>query len=195
LEVAKRLPTAVTIASRSLDAAEEIQRRLTTPYFRIYTSTDVVGVDLAGALKNVIAIGSGVVAGLNLGFNARAALINRGIVEIARLGVKRGAQPMTFMGLAGMGDLVLTCTGPLSRNLRLGQMLGEGKKLADIQRELGQVAEGVYTAKSAYELAQKENVSMPITEQVYQVLYHDSPPLESLKALMGRELKAEWDVS
>ncbi len=195
LEVAKRLPTAVTIASRNAEAAAEIQKRLTTPYFRIYSSTDVIGVDLAGALKNVIAIASGVVEGLNLGFNARAALINRGIVEIARLGVKRGAQPMTFMGLAGMGDLVLTCTGPLSRNLRVGRMLGEGKKLADIQRELGQVAEGVYTAKSAYELAQKEGVPMPITEQVYQVLYQDSPPIESLKALMGRELKAEWDVS
>ena len=151
--------------------------------------------DLAGALKNVIAIASGVVLGLNLGFNARAALINRGIVEIARLGVKLGAQPLTFMGLAGMGDLVLTCTGPLSRNLRMGLMLGEGKKVPDIQKELGQVAEGFYTAKSAHELSKRENIAMPITEQVYQVLYHNSPPIESLTALMGRELKAEWDIA
>ncbi len=193
LEVAKRLPTAVTVASRNAEAARTIQKDFSVPYFRVYTSDDVIGVDLAGALKNVIAIASGVVAGLNLGFNARAALINRGIVEMTRLGVKRGANPLTFMGLAGMGDLVLTCTGPLSRNLRLGLMLGEGKKVADIQRELGQVAEGVYTAKSAYELSLKENVPMPITEQVYRVIYNDSPPLESLKALMSRELKAEWD--
>lgn len=195
LEVAKRLPTAVTLASRDVSVAIGIQKELSTNYFRVYTTNDVIGVDLAGALKNVVAIASGVVAGLNLGFNARAALINRGIVEMTRLGIKRGAQPLTFMGLAGMGDLVLTCTGPLSRNLRLGLMLGEGKKLADIQRELGQVAEGVYTAKSAYELSLKEKVPMPITEQVYQVLYHNSPPLESLTALMSRELKAEWDIS
>ncbi len=194
LEVAKRLPTAVTIASRDAIAAVEIQKFLSTPYFRVYTSPDVVGVDLAGALKNVVAIASGVVTGLNLGFNARAALINRGIVEMTRLGIKRGAQPLTFMGLAGMGDLVLTCTGPLSRNLRLGLMLGQGKLLADIQRELGQVAEGVYTAKSAYELSIKENVPMPITEQVYRVLYHNSPPLECLNSLMSRDLKAEWDI-
>lgn len=191
-EVVKRLPTLVTLASKDEKVLHAIQESLSTPYFRAYRSSDVVGVELAGALKNVVAIASGMVTGLALGYNSQAAIINRGIAEITRMGVKRGAEPMTFMGLAGTGDLILTCTGPLSRNRRVGVALGEGKKLPQIQRELGGVAEGVFTAQSAYELAQRTGVEMPITEQVYKILYHDGTPQGAVTALMSRGLKEEW---
>ncbi len=192
LEVAKRLPTAVTLASQKLEEAVKVQQASATPYFRSYTSRDVVGVEFAGALKNVIAIASGIVTGLNLGYNAQAALINRGITEIMRIAKAFHADPFTFLGLAGTGDLILTCTGPLSRNRKVGVLLGEGKKLDQIQKELGGVAEGVYTAKSAYELSQKAGIELPITEQVYQILYENSTPTTALQSLMGRELKEEW---
>lgn len=190
-EVVQRLPTAVTLASVNPAVNAEVQKLMATAYFRAYRSSDVVGVELAGALKNVIAIASGMVTGLKLGYNAQAAIINRGIAELARLGKSAGAQPMTFLGLAGMGDLVLTCTGPLSRNRRVGVSLGEGKKLDDIQRELGGVAEGVHTAESASELAKRLGVEMPITEQVYEIVYKGSTPQNALIELMSRDLKEE----
>ncbi|MBI4402745.1 MAG: NAD(P)-dependent glycerol-3-phosphate dehydrogenase [Deltaproteobacteria bacterium] len=193
-EVVQRLPTAVTVASKATDAASTVQRMVSNSYLRAYTGTDVIGVELGGALKNVIAIASGVASGLKLGHNAQAAIINRGVAEIIRMGKCKGANPMTFLGLSGMGDLILTCTGPLSRNRRLGQGIGEGKKLDQIQRELGGVAEGVYTARSAYELSRQLNIEMPITEQVYRVLFEATSVQSALTELMGRGLKEEWDI-
>jgi len=192
LEVAERLPTAVTVACQSREVGTLIQKQLSNSYFRVYTSTDVSGVELAGALKNVVAIATGVVTGLGLGYNAQAAVINRGIAEIMRMGKRFGAEPLTFLGLAGTGDLILTCTGPLSRNRTLGVKLGQGKALSEIQRELGGVAEGVYTAQSARELAQRNEIDMPITEQVYQMLYQNKSARQALIDLMGRDLKEEW---
>lgn len=192
LEVAKKLPTAVTLASSTLEMATEIQMASATPYFRSYTSRDVTGVEFAGSLKNVVAIAAGIVSGLNLGFNAQAALINRGIAEIMRIAKTFHADPFTFLGLAGTGDLILTCTGPLSRNRKVGALLGEGKKLDTIQKELGGVAEGVYTAKSAFELAKRAGIELPITEQVYGILYEGKTPKQALESLMSRELKEEW---
>lgn len=191
-EVVKHLPTAVTLASTNKTSARKIQRMLSTPYFRAYTADDVVGVEYAGALKNVIAIASGMVMGLKLGYNATAATINRGIAEIVRISKKERAKPMTFLGLSGMGDLILTCTGPLSRNRTVGVLLGEGKNLEEIQKQLGGVAEGVFTAQSAYELAKEFRIEMPITEQIYKILYQGSSPQSALKALMSRDLKEEW---
>ena len=165
---------------------------LATPYFRAYWSQDVVGVELAGALKNVIALACGMVSGLKLGYNAQAAIMNRGIAEMARAGKQLGADPRTFLGLAGMGDLVLTCTGPLSRNRRLGELLAEGKHLDEAQKSLGGVAEGYYTAQSAHELAVSRGIDMPIMEQVYRILYEGSTPQRALAELMTRDLKHEW---
>lgn len=193
LEVAQRLPTAVTVACLEKARAVEIQQLISTPYFRAYASTDVIGVEIGGALKNVIAIACGMAASLRLGHNSQAALINRGIGEMVRLGKTKGAKPVTFLGLSGMGDLVLTCTGPLSRNRRFGMAFGQGMKIAEIQESLEGVAEGFHTAKSAYELGKKLGVEMPITEQVYKILYEGSTPQEALKELMNRELKMEWD--
>jgi glycerol-3-phosphate dehydrogenase (NAD(P)+) len=192
VEVARRLPTAVTVAAFGSEAARVIQNLMSNQYFRVYTSTDVVGVELAGSLKNVIAIATGLVNGLKLGYNAQAAIINRGIAEIMRMGRRFGAEPLTFLGLAGTGDLILTCTGPLSRNRNLGIRLGEGKALDDIQRELGGVAEGVFTAQSAFELASRHGVEMPITEQVFNILYKGSTAQQALSKLMARDLKEEW---
>ncbi len=192
LETAMRLPTAVTLASKNIEDATEIQTLTATPYFRGYTTTDVVGVEYAGALKNVIAIASGIVTGLKLGYNAQAAVINRGIAEIMRLAKQEKSDPLTFLGLAGTGDLILTCTGPLSRNRKFGQLLGEGKKIDEIQKELGGVAEGYYTAQSAFELAQIKKIDMPITEEMYKILYKGSTPGQALKELMSRELREEW---
>lgn len=191
LETAMCLPTAVTLASKKMEDAVEIQELTRTPYFRGYTSTDVVGVEYAGALKNVIAIASGIVTGLKLGYNAQAAVINRGIAEIMRLAKQDKSDPLTFLGLAGTGDLILTCTGPLSRNRKFGQLLGEGKSIPEIQKELGGVAEGYYTAQSAFELAQIKKIDMPITEEMYKILYKGSTPKQALKELMSRELREE----
>lgn len=193
-ETVQRLPTAVTVASADAQDAVAIQKMLQTPYFRAYTSRDVCGVELGGALKNVVAIASGMVAGLGLGYNSQAALINRGIAEIMHLGRKKGAEPLTFLGLSGMGDLILTCTGPLSRNRKVGFALGEGRKLQDIQAELGGVAEGVFTARSAYEMGRQYGVDMPITEQVYRILYEGRTPQQAVTELMGRALKDEFDL-
>ena len=190
-EVVKRLPTAVTVAAKNPSDAEKIQRAMVTPYFRVYRTRDVAGVELAGALKNVVAIASGAVSGLGLGYNAQAAIINRGIAEIMRMSRRRGADPLTFLGLAGMGDLVLTCTGPLSRNRKLGELLARGKTFDQAREELGGVAEGAYTVRSAAELANKLGVEMPITEQVNQILYHGGTVQKALSDLMSRDLKEE----
>ncbi len=190
-EVAEKLPTAVTVASKDQKAAETVRDLFTTPFFRVYTSTDVVGVELGGALKNVIAIGAGISDGLGLGHNTRAALITRGLAEITRLGLKMGANPLTFSGLAGIGDLLLTCTADLSRNRSVGLSLGQGRSLSDILTEMRMVAEGISTTKSAYHLSRKLNVEMPITGQIYYVLYEDRSPQEAVKELMDRALKDE----
>lgn len=190
-EVANRLPTAVSVACRYERIAERVQHEFASPYFRIYSSTDVTGVELGGALKNVMAIGAGAADGMGFGFNTVTALITRGLAEMSRLAVKLGANPLTLSGLSGMGDLMLTCMGGLSRNRQVGQKLGQGMKIDDIIRDMKQVAEGVKTAKSAYLLAQREGVEMPITEQVYRMLYEDVSAADALTALMTRSLKRE----
>ncbi len=190
-EVFEGQPTAVVAASDDDDAARHAQQLFSSRDFRVYTQHDVVGVELAGSLKNVIAIAAGVLEGLGLGHNPRAALLTRGLAEISRLGEAMGADPLTFAGLAGMGDLVLTCTGGLSRNRRLGIDLGKGKSLAEHRAGVRSVAEGVNTALAASRLAARHGVEMPITEQVKAVLFDNVAPAESIRALMERTLKAE----
>jgi len=192
-EVVARQPTAVVAACATPAPAEIVQRALSGDEFRVYTHDDVIGVELGGALKNVIAVATGMAEGLGMGYNARAALITRGLAEMTRLGVRMGASPLTFAGLAGMGDLVLTCTGELSRNRTVGHEMGRGKSLEEVLATLGHVAEGVKTAKSAYELAKKLGVSMPITSEVYAVLYEQKPVQQAVKDLMARELGYEFD--
>lgn len=190
-EVAAEQPTAVAVAAESLEVAQRVQDLFSTDYFRVYTNQDVVGVEIGGAIKNVIALAAGVGDGLGFNHNARAALITRGLVEIARLGKARGAQESTFYGLAGMGDLILTCTGDLSRNRSVGIELGRGRKLDEILNQMRMVAEGVKTTLSAYQLAEKLGVVMPITEQMYKVLYEDKDPQDAVVDLMTRALSAE----
>ena len=192
-EVAQGLPTVVTVASTDATTAGMVQQIFATPYFRVYSSDDMLGVELGGSVKNVIAIAAGVVDGLGLGLNTRAALITRGMTEIRRLGVKLGANPRTFTGLAGFGDLVLTCTGTLSRNHTVGQKIGEGMKLKEILAEMRMVAEGVKTAKSVYNLSRKVGVDMPISQEMYRILYEDLSPKEAVYRLMTRDLKKELD--
>ncbi len=170
---------------------EEVQHVFNTDRFRVYRTDDVVGVELGGALKNVIAIAAGIADGLGFGHNTRAALITRGLAEMGRLAAKRGANPLTIAGLGGVGDLVLTCTGDLSRNRSVGLALGRGQTLSDILAGMNMVAEGVKTAKSAFELADREGVDMPIVGEVYRVLYEDKPPREAVVSLMTRPLKQE----
>ena len=190
-EVADELPTAVAVAAVDGEVARSVQELFRTDYFRVYTNPDVIGVELGGALKNVIALAAGVSDGLGFGHNARAALINRGLVEMARLGAAKGAHAETFAGLAGMGDLVLTCTGDLSRNRSVGIELGRGRKLGEILGGMRMVAEGVKTTLSAYQLAQKLGVVMPITEQMYQILYQDKDPCQAVNELMQRQQRSE----
>jgi glycerol-3-phosphate dehydrogenase (NAD(P)+) len=190
-EVARGDPAAVVISSTEAQLAQEIQAAFAGPSFRLYTNRDPVGVELGAALKNVIAIGAGVCAGLNLGSNSLAALITRGLAEITRLAVVLGAHPRTLAGLAGLGDLVLTCTGDLSRNRTVGMELGKGRKLDDILASMTMVAEGVSTTHAAYDLARREGVEMPITEQMYAILQLGKPPREAIRDLMERTLKAE----
>jgi len=190
-EVAKEMPTAVVAAAEEPEVAARAQKVFTTGYFRVYTNNDVPGVELGGAIKNVIAIAAGISDGLGFGHNTRAALITRGLAEMTRLGLAMGAQSSTFAGLAGMGDLVLTCTGDLSRNRSVGMKLGRGMKLDDILAEMRMVAEGVKTTESARNLARSLGVDMPITENLFQVLYHDKPVREGVIELMTRDLKAE----
>jgi glycerol-3-phosphate dehydrogenase (NAD(P)+) len=190
-EVARGMPTAVTAASRNAEAAATCQATFTTPFFRIYTSSDVVGVELGGAVKNVIAIAAGVSDGLGLGHNGRAALITRGVAEVARLGIRLGADPRTLSGLAGLGDLVLTCTGDLSRNRTLGLRIGKGEKVDEILRDMKMVAEGVRNASSVRRLARTLAVEMPITEQMYLLLHEGKPARQVVADLMKRGLKPE----
>jgi len=191
LEVARGQPTAVVAAAARADVAETVQKAFANPTFRVYSSDDVVGVELAGALKNVIAIAAGIVDGLGYGQNTVAALITRGLAEIGRLGVALGGRPETFSGLAGLGDLVLTATGDLSRNRKLGRALGAGKSLTEAVRETVMVAEGVRTTQAACALAQRVRVEMPIAEQMRAVLYEGRSPREAVDALMIRSLKRE----
>jgi len=192
-EVAKKLPTVVTVASKDKKLAGFVQNVFATPYFRVYTNNDMIGVELGGAVKNVIAIAAGIIDGLGLGLNTRAALITRGLTEIRRLGLKLGANPRTFTGLAGIGDLLLTCTGDLSRNHTVGKKIGEGRKLNDILSEMRMVAEGIKTAKSVYNLSLKLGVEMPISHEIYHILYDDVSPQDALLRLMTRDLKQELD--
>jgi len=191
IEVAMRQPTATVIGAGSPDTGRLLQEVLITPRLRVYTNPDVAGVELGGALKNVIALAVGIAEGMNLGYNARAALITRGIAEIARLGVALRCHPLTFAGLSGMGDLVLTCTGEHSRNRKCGVALGQGRRLADFLRETSLTVEGVSTAQVAREIGQRLNIDLPVTEQVYQVLFEDLSPLEAVRALMTRTRKHE----
>lgn len=192
-EVARKVPTVVTVASSNVDTAVFVQQTFVTDYFRVYTIEDVVGAELGASVKNVIAIAAGVIDGLGLGLNTRAALITRGLVEIRRLGLAMGAQPRTFTGLAGVGDLILTCTGDLSRNHTIGKQIGEGRKLKDLLAEMHMVAEGVKTAKSVYNLSRKLGVEMPISHAIYHLLYEDLDPKVALHQLMTRDLKQELD--
>ncbi|MEE8115523.1 MAG: NAD(P)H-dependent glycerol-3-phosphate dehydrogenase [Gemmatimonadales bacterium] len=190
-EVSARQPTALVAASRNPTAAETVQQVFSNRYFRVYTSSDVVGVELGGALKNVIALAAGILDGIGLGHNPRAALITRGLAEITRLGVALGAEASTFAGLAGMGDLLLTATGTLSRNRTLGVELGKGRSLEDALRGRRTVAEGVRTARTAVELGEREGVELPIAQEVSHILFEGKPPLQAIEDLMERELKAE----
>lgn len=190
-EVAESHPTAVVAASRDASLSKEIQRLVSNAYLRVYSSDDIVGVELAGALKNVIAISAGISDGLEFGSNSVAALITRGLAETTRLGIKLGAKMETFAGLAGIGDLVLTCTGKLSRNRYVGYELGKGKTLKEIVANMQMVAEGIDTTLSAQGLARREDVEMPICEQTYQILYHEKDPRTALQDLMSRKLKDE----
>ena len=192
-EVALGMPTNVVVAGADSEIVSFVQSVFSSERMRAYTSDDVLGVQLGGALKNVIAIAAGACDGIGFGNNTRAALITRGIAEITRLAVRRGANPMTLAGLAGLGDLVLTCTGELSRNRTVGFELGRGKKLADVLSSLGHVAEGVHTAKSAYNMSTILDVELPITTQVYRVLFENKDPLQAVRDLVGRPLRRELD--
>jgi glycerol-3-phosphate dehydrogenase (NAD(P)+) len=192
-EVAARQPTAVVAASEEAEAAMVTQQAFSAPEFRVYTNDDVIGVELGGALKNVMAVATGICEGLGLGFNSRAALITRGLAEMTRLGTSLGARPETFAGLAGIGDLVLTCTGSLSRNRALGAEIGRGLTLQQAMQGKETVAEGVITTRSAVALAQREGVEMPIVEAVNRTLFEGQPARQSITALMARELRPEQD--
>ena len=190
-EVGAGLPSAMTVASRDENYAMSLARSFSAENFRVYASGDMVGVEVGGATKNVLAIGAGISDGLGFGANTRVALITRGLVELTRLGVALGADKETFMGLAGLGDLVLTCTDNQSRNRRFGLALASGKTPEQAQAEIGQVVEGVLAARAVYEVARRLGVVMPITEQIYRVLYEGAPAKDAVYALMGRTVKAE----
>ena len=192
-EVARGMPTAVTAAAGDLSVAVELQQLFNGPTLRVYTSTDVVGVEIGGAVKNVIALAAGVSDGLGFGHNTRAALITRGLAEISRLAIELGADPRTLYGLSCLGDLVLTCTGDLSRNRSVGLRLGRGEKLQDIIASMSEVAEGVRNTLSVRSLSRSVGVEMPITEQMYDVLYEDKEPAKAVVDLMARRLKAELE--
>ena len=192
-EVSKNIPTAIVSASRNRKTAEFVQDLFTTDTLRVYTNPDVTGVEIGGALKNIIAIGAGIADGLGYGDNAKAALMTRGIIEIGRLGIELGAREETFKGLTGIGDLIVTCTSMHSRNRRCGIMLGEGKTLEEAIDSIGMVVEGATTIKAAYELSKKYNVYMPITKELYRVLYEGKDPLESVSKLMLKRQKHEFE--
>jgi len=190
-EVARGVHTAVVVAAEKIEIAEAVQDLIMSPTFRVYTSLDIIGVELGGALKNIIALCTGILEGMNPRDNTKAALITRGLAEITRLGVALGAQAHTFSGLAGIGDLIVTCTSLHSRNLRAGRAIGSGKPLSEVLREVGMVVEGIRATKVAYELSRQLKISMPITEQAYKVLFEDLSPREALVNLMMRDKKHE----
>jgi len=192
-EVALNQPTTVVSASLNKDIAEYLQDLFITPTFRVYTNPDIIGVELGGALKNIIALGAGISDGLKYGDNTKAALMTRGMIEMARLGAKLGANPNTFSGLSGIGDLIVTCTSMHSRNRRAGILLGQGYSLDEAIKEVGMVVEGVKTTKSAYKLSEKLGVEMPITDEIYNVLYNNYEVSESVNKLMGRDKKHEME--
>ena len=194
-EVSREIPTAVTIASKNTNIAVYLQKIFMTPSFRVYASSDVIGVELGGSLKNVIAIAAGICDGAKVGDNSKAALLTRGIAEITRLGVALGAEPKTFSGLTGFGDLIVTCYSSYSRNRYVGEQIGKGGKLKDILENMVMVAEGVRTTESAYQLAEKYEVETPITNKVYNILFKDENPINAVNELMTREAKIEdWKI-
>jgi glycerol-3-phosphate dehydrogenase (NAD(P)+) len=190
-EVSKKIATAVVSASANIQTARKVQNLFGNQYFRVYSSDDIIGVELGGSLKNVIAIAAGICDGAGFGDNTKAALLTRGMVEMTRLGVTMGARQETFSGLSGIGDLIVTCMSKHSRNRYVGEQIGRGKKLEDILREMVMVAEGVKTTRSVYQLMNKYNVEMPISEQIYKVLFEDKPPINAVGDLMSRDLKEE----
>ncbi len=191
-EVSRQYATTVVAASKSVTSAVTIQNTFTTPNFRVYTTDDVIGCEIGGSLKNVIAIAAGIIDGLQMGDNTKAALITRGLAEMSRLGVAIGANPQTFSGLSGLGDLYVTCSSKFSRNRFVGEEIGRGKKIDQITNEMKMVAEGVSTTKSAHFLALKHNVELPIVNKVYKILFEGLSPLSALQKLMTRETKSEW---
>ncbi|NHM29114.1 NAD(P)H-dependent glycerol-3-phosphate dehydrogenase [Neobacillus terrae] len=192
-EVSLRHPTTVTASSENMEAAEMVQDLFINNNFRVYTNPDIIGVEIGGALKNIIALAAGITDGLGYGDNAKAALITRGLAEIARLGTKMGANPLTFSGLTGIGDLIVTCTSVHSRNWRAGNLLGKGQSLQEVLDNMGMVVEGVRTTKAAYQLAQKYRVDMPITNALYGVLFEGKNPKDGVDVLMGRTRTKEME--
>lgn len=190
-EVSRRIPTAITAASEESETAKTIQAAFMTSYFRVYASTDILGVELGGAFKNVIAIGAGIIDGAGFGDNTKAAIMTRGIAEISRLGLTMGAQPETFAGLSGMGDLIVTCMSKHSRNRFVGEQIGKGKKLKHVLKSMDMVAEGVETSRSASQLADQYEVETPITKEVYKILFEDKDPVKATTDLMTRDMKEE----
>lgn len=190
-EVSRKIPTAVVAASKDLNTSKSIQAAFMTAYFRVYSSTDVLGVELGGAFKNVIAIGAGIVDGVKFGDNTKAAIMTRGIAEISRLGEAMGASAETFAGLSGMGDLIVTCMSKYSRNRYVGEQIGKGLKLKEVLKSMSMVAEGVETCRSASQLAGEKSVETPITDEVYKILYKDKDPVKATTDLMTRDMKME----
>jgi len=190
-EVSKRIPTAVVAASSDIETSKAIQAAFMTSYFRVYASTDILGVELGGAFKNIIAIGAGIIDGAGFGDNTKAAIMTRGVAEISRLGLAMGSRPETFAGLSGMGDLIVTCMSKHSRNRFVGEQIGKGRKLKEILKSMEQVAEGVETTRSAKQLASKVKIETPITNEVYKILFEDKDPVKATTDLMTRDMKKE----
>ncbi len=191
-EVSRNLPTTIVAGTENNSLAEKVQDIFSTPYFRIYSSEDVAGCEIGGSLKNVIAIAAGIIDGLGMGDNTKAALITRGLAEIARLGVAHGAQHMTFSGLSGLGDLIVTCNSRHSRNRRVGEEIGKGHSLDDITSKMKMIAEGIFTTEAAYQLGEKRGVELPIIEEIYNILFEGYPPKDAIRNLMNRSSKREW---
>lgn len=193
-EVSRRIPTAVVAASSDYETAASVQAAFMNSYFRVYSSTDILGVELGGAFKNVIAIGAGIIDGAGFGDNTKAAIMTRGVAEISRLGLAMGARPETFAGLSGMGDLIVTCMSKHSRNRYVGEQIGKGKKLKDVLKSMDMIAEGIETSRSASQLAKKNNIDTPITSEVYKILFEDKDPIKATTDLMTRGKKTEDSI-
>jgi glycerol-3-phosphate dehydrogenase (NAD(P)+) len=191
-EVSRKMPTTIVSASENIVFAHDVQQMFSNEYFRVYASDDVIGCELGGSLKNVIALAAGIIDGLGLGDNTKAALITRGLAEMSRLGVSMGAKALTFSGLSGLGDLFVTCNSQHSRNRKVGELIGKGQSLSEIIAHMKMVAEGVHTTKAALELGNKHSVEIPITEQVYRILFDGIKPIDAIKDLMTRQSKKEW---